>query len=232
MVVMMLLILASLGMLVLGFSWLFGSNRPGGGSPPAAATPTGQPAPAGGATPTVPAVAPRPTATAAVVATATQRPTATPSPQPTAPPTRPTAPTAPPTSVPPTAVRIAVPQLIGLIQAAAQQQVAARGLTLDVRDGYDPSKADTLILDQDPKEGASVPPGSKIRVVVNRPNRVAVPNVQGLEEPAARKTLSDAGLKVRVERDSGRRQGVVGDQSPQPGVRVDPGTQVTIIIGS
>jgi serine/threonine-protein kinase len=125
-----------------------------------------------------------------------------------------------------------VPDLIGMIPAAAQQQLAARGLGLDVREGNDSSKQDNVIIDQDPKAGASVPPRSTIRVVVNRLSYVSVPNVQGLDEAAARKILQEAGLRVRVDRDSGRQRGVVGDQSPQPGIRVPPGSQVTIVIGS
>jgi serine/threonine-protein kinase len=123
--------------------------------------------------------------------------------------------------------------VVGLAFGAAQQQLSARGLLVDVKEASDPRQPDNLVLSQDPAEGASVAPRTVVRLVVNKLPQasVSVPNVGGLEEPEARKVLEKEGLKVAVDRAPGRK-GVVIDQSPQPGVKVAPGTEVKIVIGS
>lgn len=214
-IVLLLLLVVSLGALAFGFNFLFRS-RPG----PALALATPSPSPAA----QKPAVAPTsmPTAT---------RPPATATPAPT---TAPTATPAPPTPTPPppTVARVAVPRLVGLSLAAAQAQVSSRGLALVFDFRTDPRQADGIVLEQSPKEGEAVAPRTVVNLVVNRLATVAVPNVGGMEEAEARKTLEKDGLKVAVDKASGGRKGVVNDQSPQPGVRVAPGTEVKIVIGS
>jgi serine/threonine-protein kinase len=127
---------------------------------------------------------------------------------------------------------VAVPALVGLSLGEAQSQVASRNLILEFDARADPRAPEGVVLAQEPAEGASAAPRSVVRVTVNRPALVSVPNVQGLEEAPARRSLQQAGLGVSVEAVSGARKGVVNDQSPQPGVRVAPGTEVKIFIGS
>ena len=125
-----------------------------------------------------------------------------------------------------------MPKVVGLPLSQAQSQLSALGLTLDVREGNDPRQPEGVVLEQNPKDGESVPPRTVVRLVVNKLATVTVPNVGGLEEAQARKVLTDAGLKPVVEKAAGGRKGVVNDQSPQPGVKVPPGTEVKIIIGA
>jgi beta-lactam-binding protein with PASTA domain len=106
---------------------------------------------------------------------------------------------------------------------------------MEFRPGNDPSKPDGIILEQSPNPGETVAPRSVVRLVVNRLTAgmlTTVPNVSGMEEAEARRTIEKEGLKVSVERDRGGRKGVVYDQSPAPGVKVPPGTEVKVVIGS
>ena len=60
-----------------------------------------------------------------------------------------------------------------------------------------------------------------------------MPNVEGMDEKEARKTLEDAGFKVSIERDEAPgRKGQVIDQNPAAGDTVRPERTVRITIGS
>jgi serine/threonine-protein kinase len=121
---------------------------------------------------------------------------------------------------------------VNLPLAQAQQQLAAQTLGVEVREVQDPSKPDGVVLAQSPSENQVVPVRTTVQLTVNRLPTVAVPNVGGMEEAEARRTLEQQGFKIRVERDKGGRRGVVYDQSPEPGIKVPPGTTVTVVIGS
>lgn len=64
-----------------------------------------------------------------------------------------------------------------------------------------------------------------------RPTTVAVPDVVEQEQAAAEAAIAGAGLGVRVDEEFGPRPfGVVADQLPRAGARVDPGTDVLITV--
>jgi hypothetical protein len=224
-VVLLLLTLASLGLLALGFNWLFGSGR----LTATAARPTATAVPVVATATRVPPTATRPPPTATP-------PPATPKPAPTATPVPPTltavpTPTAAPTTPP---ARATVPRLIGMNVEQAQAQLGARNLIMEFRDGSDPRQPDGVIIDQVPREGEAAAPRSVVRVVVNRlhsVNLLAVPNVSGKSEVEARAILEKEGFKVAVEEIRRGNRGIVNDQSPEPGIKVAPGTEVTIVVG-
>ena len=225
------LVVLSVLALAVGFVWLFGSPRPS--SPTTAATPTTRPAvePTPIAPPILAAPTPQPTEPVP-----TLPPAASPAPTvaPTATTARPAAPTARPT-VAPTAtavVRVPVPGLVGRSLGEAQAELSNRGLALEFEIRSDPNRPEGVVLAQQPAAGETVPPRSVVRLVINRPPMVVVPNVQGLDEPDARRELQKQGFNVSAEPVSSGRKGVVNDQSPQPGIRVPPGTVVKIFVGS
>jgi serine/threonine-protein kinase len=218
--ILVLLVLASLGAILLGFNWLFGARPSGPSSQP---TPTALPVAIPSPSPPTPTATPPP-------ATATPSPTATTAP-PVASPAPPTATPVPTSGPTPTLARVAVPKVVGLSVEAAQAQLSARGLGIDVRDGNDPRQPNGIVLEQTPKEGESVAPRTVVRLVVNRLALVAVPNVQGMSEAEARRVLQREGFRVAVEEINRGPRGVVVDQSPEPGIRVPPGTEVKIVIG-
>ena len=62
---------------------------------------------------------------------------------------------------------------------------------------------------------------------------VAVPDVEGLTEQLAVTNIREAGLKELVQRsenDDGVKKGLVAEQDPQPGERIEKGNFVTIIV--
>jgi beta-lactam-binding protein with PASTA domain len=64
---------------------------------------------------------------------------------------------------------------------------------------------------------------------------VAVPDVVGLDQPAATQDLEDAGFIVdviRVPVDDPAQDGLVTDQQPRSGTRAPRGAVVTIFVGS
>lgn len=219
------LLLASLGLVGLGLFWLLGARQPGG--PASLPTPTAGPVLVVGSPTAAQTPAPRPTATPTPVppTPTPQPPTPTPSPVPPTATPRPTAPAKP------TVARVAVPGVVGLPLPAAQQQLAARGLVIELDQGHDPNQPDGVVLRQDPREGEQVPPGSTVHLVINQLVTVVVPNVMGLEENQARQILMRAGLRVEVVGESQGRKGIVNNQSPEPGLRVAPGSTVRISVG-
>lgn len=220
-IVLIMLALASLAAVLLGFNWLFGARSSG---PASQLTPTALPAAVGSPSPAAP-TATLPPATATPLP-----PTATPLP-PTA--TRvPPPPSPPPTAAPtPTLVRVLLPKVVGLSIEAAQAQLSARGLGIDVRDGNDQKQPNGVVLEQIPKEGESVAPRTVVRLIVNRLALVTVPNVGGMTEAEARRVLQREGFRVTVDEINRGPRGVVVDQSPEPGIKVPPGTEVKIVIG-
>jgi len=119
------------------------------------------------------------------------------------------------------------------------------GLTATIREQRIGSARDQVgkVMTQDPAPGTAVLNGSTVTITVGRdvdvppkpapkPGGVFPPNVEGMDEREATKTLTDQGFKVKVRRQSAPdRKGQVIDQNPGPGDTVAPGADVTITIG-
>ncbi len=121
-----------------------------------------------------------------------------------------------------------VPDVVGLTLEAAREAVQARGLVLPAPSTkVDPGPPGT-VLSQEPPPRQTVRAGSPIRVVV----RAGVPNLVGMSEADARAVLTAIGLPLeRVRsREAEGQPGVVLEQNPAAGSRVDPSTRVTIVV--
>jgi serine/threonine-protein kinase len=137
-----------------------------------------------------------------------------------------------------------VPVLIGKPEAEAARQLREAGLTVTTREQRVPNVAEGIVLSQEPNPGAQVLAGSTVTITVARgvavapkpapkPGGVFPPNVEGMDEKEATKTLTDQGFKVKVRRESApTRKGQVIDQNPSPRDTVAPGADVTITIGT
>ena len=92
---------------------------------------------------------------------------------------------------------VTVPNVVGLSQAAAQQQVTAAGLLFAMGPAtVDPSAAIDLVASQDPAAGTSVAPGSTVTVVVNvQAGSVPVPDVRNQPQQDCIVTLVTSNLK-------------------------------------
>ncbi len=127
---------------------------------------------------------------------------------------------------------VAVPKLTGLDRDAAEQAVRDAGLQPNVTEKESAKKPGT-VLEQDPGPGATVDKGATVNITVAKP-RPKVPDVTTGNPPAdqARKTLEDAGYKVKVvERPSPGLEGRVIGQNPAAGEPRSTGATVTIAVG-
>ena len=125
---------------------------------------------------------------------------------------------------------VAVPYVVGLRQAQAENDIAAKGLQPRVRQVSSSDVEEGFVISQQPAAGSDVEPESIISIEVSsgRP-KVTVPTVVGQDRDSAVQELTAAGLNVQVsEVNSERDEGTVTAQSLQPGTVVVEGTQVRI----
>jgi serine/threonine-protein kinase len=136
-----------------------------------------------------------------------------------------------------------VPDVVNKSEGEAAKQIRDAGLTVKVEERRAPGLRDGVVVQQNPQAGGQALSGSTVTIVVGRPvgqpkpapkeGFVLMPNVGGMDEKEARKTLEDAGFKVSIERDEAPgRKGQVIDQNPAAGDTVRPERTVQITIGS
>jgi eukaryotic-like serine/threonine-protein kinase len=137
-----------------------------------------------------------------------------------------------------------VPHVVQRSEAEATSAIRAAGLTVRVDERRGLNMADGQVVAQDPPGGNQVLEGSTVTVIVARerggqakpapkPGFVLVPNVEGMDEREARRTLEAAGFRVVVRQESSRdRKGQVINQNPEAGNSVRPNVPVTITIGT
>jgi serine/threonine-protein kinase len=132
---------------------------------------------------------------------------------------------------------VRVPNVVGLPQTSALgrlRRVGLNGIVTYARS----SRPRGGVVRQVPAAGTSVARGSDVRIVVSAgpsPARVTVPDVIGLDQPAATQTLEDAGFIVdviRVQVEDPADDGMVTDQQPAGGTSAPRGAVVTIFVGS
>jgi eukaryotic-like serine/threonine-protein kinase len=127
-----------------------------------------------------------------------------------------------------------VPVLVGSQRNVAVEQIRGRGLEPIVSEEESSSPAGQVIR-QSPSAGTEVPPGAPVTIVVSKGERQAkVPNVIGKERREAVEAVRAAGLTPVVEEEETGVPGQVGrvvDQFPPPGQEVEPGAEVTIVVG-
>jgi len=127
-----------------------------------------------------------------------------------------------------------VPVLVGTQRSVAVQQIRGAGLVPSVSEA-DSSSPRGQVIRQTPSAGSRIAPGSTVTIVVSKgEQKASVPNVIGKPRPDAVAALREAGLAPTVseqETDVPSKVGKVTDQFPPPGSEVDPGSQVTIVVG-
>ena len=127
--------------------------------------------------------------------------------------------------------QVSVPSLINLSEAEARQALGDAGLAVGKVD-YEANAevGKDKVISQDPNRSQYVEPGSAVNFVVSSGKPlVDVPAVAGQNKDAARSTLINAELKVKLkERESDAPQGQVLSTDPAAGTTVPEGTTVTI----
>jgi beta-lactam-binding protein with PASTA domain len=128
----------------------------------------------------------------------------------------------------------AVPVLVGTQRSVAVQQIRGRGFTPGVEEEESAKPAGEVIR-QAPSAGSQLPRGSTVSIVVSKGvEKTKLPNVIGKERAEAVETLREAGLDPTVseqETEVPAQIGRVTDQFPPPGSEVDPGSEVTVVVG-
>jgi serine/threonine-protein kinase len=127
-----------------------------------------------------------------------------------------------------------VPVLVGTQRSVAVQQIRGRGFTPSVEEEESAKPAGEVIR-QAPSAGSELPAGSAVSIVVSKGVKTTkVPNVIGSERKEAVEALRAAGLAPAVqeqETEVPQQVGRVTDQFPPPGSEVEPGAEVTLVVG-
>ena len=127
-----------------------------------------------------------------------------------------------------------VPVAAGTQRSIAVERIRGRGLTPSVSE-EESSEPEGRVISQSPSAGTQVTPGTTVSIVVSKGEQMAkVPNVIGKLRPEAVAILREAGLDPSVSEqvtDVPSKAGRVTDQFPPPGSEVEPGTEVTVVVG-
>ena len=137
---------------------------------------------------------------------------------------------------PPSGARVRVPALVGEDVARARALLEERGLESRVTRRSSGSREENIVLNQDPRPGVRVEKGSEVSLVVSsgRP-QAKVPELRGKTVDSASQLLEQEGLSLGAQEEQPSDEfepGVVIDQSPQAGERVDEGSAVDVVVSS
>ncbi len=131
--------------------------------------------------------------------------------------------------------KVAVPDVVGMKQADAEETLKKAGFQVSVSEESSSEVDEGRVIRQSPLANQKVLEGSTVTIVVSTgPSTVSVPDVRGEEEADAKRILGDAGLNYTViyqDTPDSTRVGKVLDQVPLPGATVDAGYNVRIFVG-
>ena len=129
-------------------------------------------------------------------------------------------------------VLINVPDVVGMKQADAEAAITAAGLKPLVADGNSADVPVGNVMAQGPVAGSDVAPGTEVRLTISQgPQFSTVPDVVGQSQSDAQATLKAAGLAMKaVSNYSSAPNGDVYSQTPAQGVKVAPGTTVSVTV--
>lgn len=133
-------------------------------------------------------------------------------------------------------VKVAVPEVLGMIEKDGQKKLNGMDLGMDVvgREASD-KYAEGQIMKQSIDPGTKVDKHTTIEVVVSTGKSVksvSIPDVSGLDEDKGKKALDDMKLVPTVDYkfDSSVEEGKVISTDPAAGTTVNEGTKVTIYV--
>jgi serine/threonine-protein kinase len=128
---------------------------------------------------------------------------------------------------------VAVPQVNGLSEKQATEQVHNAGLTPKVVGQASATVAKGLVITTSPANGNLVARGTTVTLFVSSgAPKVKVPNVLHQSEPDARNLLSNEGFKVHevTDQNSTARPNTVVGQNPAGGTLVSKGATITLSV--
>ncbi|MGI6029431.1 MAG: Stk1 family PASTA domain-containing Ser/Thr kinase [Candidatus Heteroscillospira sp.] len=132
---------------------------------------------------------------------------------------------------------VPVPSVYNKEYRAAEQEILEAGLLVEIERVYDDSITRDYVISSSPGEGESISVGSTVYLKVSdgpEIEPVAVPNVIGLTERAAKSRLNERGLELGtvtpVESDYPENT-IIWQSTPQ-GTMVDPGTKIYLQVST
>jgi len=126
---------------------------------------------------------------------------------------------------------LTVPSLTGISGAAAKSAVEGLGLVAAPTEAYSDTVAEGQVISQQTREGSTLYRGDSVAYTVSKgPEKVAIPDVVGLQREEARSRLEAAGFTVREEAVLGGFFGTVRSSDPGAGAMTKKGSTVTITI--
>ncbi len=128
---------------------------------------------------------------------------------------------------------IPVPSLLGLPRAAAETALARAGLKLGKVAEQESRYAPGTVIGQSPDPGDEVAPEVPIAIVVAVAIKPTVPDLRGLAVEEATSRIEALGLvpgRVAQRESKDAAEGSVLTQEPLAGMRVEPGSAVTLVV--
>ncbi|TDQ05142.1 Stk1 family PASTA domain-containing Ser/Thr kinase [Labedaea rhizosphaerae] len=132
--------------------------------------------------------------------------------------------------------KVTVDDYTGQDYDAAAQNLQSAGLQA-TRQDVDSDKPKGTVVDQAPKAGTEVTPGTTITLMVSngQANKITIDNMVGMTEQEARQHLAQLGFtgQIQIQKadtDDPTKIGQVDDQNPGPGEKVDKDGTVTLIV--
>ena len=131
---------------------------------------------------------------------------------------------------------IMVPSVVGKTEAEAKVALEAEGFVMVKQTAESDSVPKGSVITQLPQSGSSAASGSTVTVTVcsgAAASEIAVPNLLGLDETAAKAALTAAGLKwttIGEENSDTVAAGLVSSQSYTAGMTVAEGTSVDFVL--
>jgi beta-lactam-binding protein with PASTA domain len=126
-----------------------------------------------------------------------------------------------------------VPDVVGMTQEEAEKALDDAGFdNVDTTKETDTTKAEGVVLAQDPGEGTELDKDSKVTLVVNTlETLVDVPDVVGDTREVATQKLDDVELKYNIkEEESDQPSGIVLSQDPDGGQKRERGEFVELVV--
>lgn len=127
-----------------------------------------------------------------------------------------------------------LPEVLGLQADRARSLLEASGFAVEV-DSVEAEEPRGSVIQQEPGGGTPVVVAGAVRLQVSLgPPLVEIPDLMGLPEEQAVETIRSLGLVVSEVRTAfrfGRDRGIVVEQEPSPGLQVDRGTAVVLVVG-
>ncbi len=127
--------------------------------------------------------------------------------------------------------KVAVPNVEGKTQTAAETTLQGDGFNVIVKQDTTSTEASGTVVNQSPVGNTMVDPGSSVTIFVS--GAASVPNVVGLSQASAQTSLESAGFKPSVQvvaGPAGTAPGSVWQQNPNASASAAPGSTVTILV--